>query len=297
MTLGGRSGVGAGYGSDDRSIQRAVSLDPADEESVLWVLRHVLIVLREAGTARSRLRTVKFSPPRSTGFQREHSDQGESSGGLGAPRGSSGWPCAARAPTNSNGLSVSLAAYLESLGAVGKLRQFVGELRARDGNRLQERHRQTAEDCRSQPQDHLRSPANSQKMRTSRLGGGRSNATTMRSSPRSPKSPPVTSEVVDSAPSVGAAPPTPPPTGAASAGAADPEYVLVPHEARRRGFKNPLALRRFCLRLCVEFKTVGRKQFVRPRELDEAIARGGSPRRADPSANIAHAVDVLKRRR
>lgn len=69
------------------------------------------------------------------------------------------------------------------------------------------------------------------------------------------------------------------------------------YEARRRGFRNPLALRRFCMRVSVNFTKVGEMLFVLPRELDEAIARGGSPRRADPSANIAHAVDILKRRR
>ena len=81
------------------------------------------------------------------------------------------------------------------------------------------------------------------------------------------------------------------------AGAADPEYVLVPYEARRRGFKNTLALARFCRRIDVTFKKVGKKQFVRPRDLDEAIARGNSPRKDDTPTNITHAVDVLKRRR
>jgi hypothetical protein len=101
----------------------------------------------------------------------------------------------------------------------------------------------------------------------------------------------VTSDVVDAAPSVGD-PPAPTPTGAA-----DPEYVLVNYEARRRGFRNSLALRRFCLRARVSFTKIGKMLFVRPRDLDEAIARGGSPRRDEPSSNIAHALDVLKHRR
>ena len=101
----------------------------------------------------------------------------------------------------------------------------------------------------------------------------------------------MTSDVVDTAPGI-VNPPAPPPTGAA-----DPEYVLVPYEARRRGFKNTLALARFCRRIEVTFKKVGKKQFVRPRDLDEAIARGNSPRQDDMPTNIAHAVDVLKGRR
>lgn len=101
----------------------------------------------------------------------------------------------------------------------------------------------------------------------------------------------MTPDVADTAPGV-VAPPAP-----RSTSSADPEYVLVPYEARRRGFKNTLALARFCRRVDVSFKKVGKKQFVRPRDLDEAIARGSCPRQDDTPSNIAHAVDVLKRRR
>ena len=67
-------------------------------------------------------------------------------------------------------------------------------------------------------------------------------------------------------------------------------------EAARRGFRNPLALRRFCLRLAVRIHVVGRKQFVRPAEIDEAIARAASPDRASVSANVSHVVALLKGR-
>lgn len=75
-----------------------------------------------------------------------------------------------------------------------------------------------------------------------------------------------------------------------------PEYVTLALEAARRGFRNPLALRRFCLRLAVRLHVVGRKQFVRPSELDEAIARAASPDRASVSANVSHVVALLKGR-
>ena len=104
--------------------------------------------------------------------------------------------------------------------------------------------------------------------------------------PRPPQSSSPTPGAVDTAPSA-----------VDPAGSADPEYVRLPYEARRRGFKNTLALARFCRRIEVTFKKVGKKQFVRPRDLDEAIARGNSPRKDDTPTNIAHAVDVLKRRR
>lgn len=115
----------------------------------------------------------------------------------------------------------------------------------------------------------------------------------MSSNPRSrpPQSSSPALGAVDAAPSTGDIHAHP------QAEAADPEYVLVSYEARRRGFRNTLALVRFSRRVDVTFKKVGKKQFVRPRDLDEAIARGGSPRRDDPPSNIAHAIDVLKCRR
>ena len=107
--------------------------------------------------------------------------------------------------------------------------------------------------------------------------------------------PPRSRPPQSSSPTFGAVDPAP--SAVDPAGSADPEYVLVPYEARRRGFKNTLALVRFCRRIDVTFKKVGKKQFVRPRDLDEAIARGNSPRKDDTPTNITHAVDVLRRRR
>jgi hypothetical protein len=91
-----------------------------------------------------------------------------------------------------------------------------------------------------------------------------------------------------SAPSVSLTPSTP--------ALSPPEYVTLALEAARRGFRNPLALRRFCLRLAVRLHVVGRKQFVRPAEIDAAIAREASPDRASVSANVSHIVALLKGR-
>lgn len=77
---------------------------------------------------------------------------------------------------------------------------------------------------------------------------------------------------------------------------AEPEYVLLAHEARRRGFRNTLALRRFCVRFDVPMPKVGKKQFVRPRDLDLVIARQAGLSWV-PSSNVAHAIDVLRHRR
>lgn len=50
-----------------------------------------------------------------------------------------------------------------------------------------------------------------------------------------------------------------------------PRFVLLHEEARRRGFKNALCFRRWCRRRGVTIRADGRKQWVAPVEIDQAI--------------------------
>ena len=75
------------------------------------------------------------------------------------------------------------------------------------------------------------------------------------------------------------------------------EFILLAAEASRRGFKNGLALRRFCARNDIPIIKVAKKQFVRPRDIDAAIVRNSAPTRRAAAENISAAKDVLRSRR
>jgi hypothetical protein len=70
--------------------------------------------------------------------------------------------------------------------------------------------------------------------------------------------------------------------------------VLLPVEARARGFRNALAFRRWCRQRGVQIRVDGRRRWVASADVDAAI--GAMPARAsetplDPA--VSHAVESL----
>jgi hypothetical protein len=76
----------------------------------------------------------------------------------------------------------------------------------------------------------------------------------------------------------------------AAAPATLPQWVLLAHEARVRGFRNALAFRRWCRRRGVPIRTDGKLRWVSPAEVDKAVA--GISTEAPPRANGARAERV-----
>ena len=71
-------------------------------------------------------------------------------------------------------------------------------------------------------------------------------------------------------------------------------WVLLPIEARARGFRNALAFRRWCRQRGVAIRADGRRRWVAPADVDAAI--GTMPARCggEPSAPaVAQAVESL----
>lgn len=75
-----------------------------------------------------------------------------------------------------------------------------------------------------------------------------------------------------------------------------PALVLLREEARVRGFKNALSLKRFCVRLHVPIYRTGKMLWVAPAEIDKAVLRATSeapaPRERATSAHVAVADSV-----
>lgn len=72
------------------------------------------------------------------------------------------------------------------------------------------------------------------------------------------------------------------------------EWVLLPEEARVRGFRNALAFKRWCVRRAVVLKRDGKKLWVAPSDVDRAVE--GLPARGATSA-VAASVAAIKARR
>lgn len=72
-----------------------------------------------------------------------------------------------------------------------------------------------------------------------------------------------------------------------------PAWVLLPEEARVRGFKNALALRRWCARHQVALRRDGKMLWVRPADVDAAV--GVLPIRSTTPAVMA-SVEAIKAR-
>lgn len=70
--------------------------------------------------------------------------------------------------------------------------------------------------------------------------------------------------------------------------------VLLPAEAKARGFATPRALRSWCKRNEVTVTRVGRKEFVRSADVDDAITRNAGRGRPSTNANVAAAIAALK---
>lgn len=73
-----------------------------------------------------------------------------------------------------------------------------------------------------------------------------------------------------------------------------PAWVLLPEEARARGFKNALAFKRWCRRHRVAIRRDGRMLWVRPEDVD--IAVGVLPIQSLTPA-VAATVEAIKSRR
>ncbi|MBI5511414.1 MAG: hypothetical protein HY903_21865 [Deltaproteobacteria bacterium] len=71
---------------------------------------------------------------------------------------------------------------------------------------------------------------------------------------------------------------------------APPQWVLLAHEARVRGFRNALAFRRWCRRRGVTIRADGKLRWVSPAEVDKAVA--GISADATPRPNDARAGRV-----
>jgi H2-forming N5,N10-methylenetetrahydromethanopterin dehydrogenase-like enzyme len=76
------------------------------------------------------------------------------------------------------------------------------------------------------------------------------------------------------------------------------DFVRLALEATARGFKNGLAFKRFCHRVGIPVHKTGKMLWVRPADVDAAIARTARPSHgeSDSSANVQHAVEQLMRR-
>jgi hypothetical protein len=70
------------------------------------------------------------------------------------------------------------------------------------------------------------------------------------------------------------------------------DHVLLSLESKARGFKNTLAFRRFCRREGIPIHVTGRKEWVRPSDVDAVITRSTATH-VPNSANVAHAVASL----
>lgn len=75
---------------------------------------------------------------------------------------------------------------------------------------------------------------------------------------------------------------------------ARPTWVLIPEEARVRGFKNALAFRRWCRRRQVALRRDGKMLWVRPADVDAAV--GGLPVQSTSPA-VTASVEAIKARR
>jgi hypothetical protein len=72
------------------------------------------------------------------------------------------------------------------------------------------------------------------------------------------------------------------------------EWVLLPEEARVRGFRNALAFKRWCFRNGVAIRRDGRKSWVRSEDVDRAVS--GMPMRGNAAA-VTASVEAIKARR
>ncbi len=75
---------------------------------------------------------------------------------------------------------------------------------------------------------------------------------------------------------------------------ARPQWVLLPEEARLRGFKNALAFKRWCFRHDVPMRRDGRRLWVRSDDVDLAV--NGFPVRGVAPA-VQASVEAIKARR
>ena len=83
----------------------------------------------------------------------------------------------------------------------------------------------------------------------------------------------------------------PAPAQAPQHGGAPPAWVLASDEGKRRGFRNPLAFRRWCRARGVELRKDGKLRWVRPKDVDDAV-EGLRPGPAPaPVANDPAAAD------
>jgi hypothetical protein len=77
------------------------------------------------------------------------------------------------------------------------------------------------------------------------------------------------------------------------------EFVLLAREAAVRGFKTVLAMRRFCRKHNISVHRMGRKEWVRPADIDAAVARSVAATHGEVRAddNVARAVALLKQKK
>lgn len=75
-----------------------------------------------------------------------------------------------------------------------------------------------------------------------------------------------------------------------------PAWVLLAIEARARGFRDTRGFRRWCDRMGVPRRKTGKKEWVRPCDIDAAVASGAP---SAPNREVSAEVDdfIWKRRR
>ncbi|TAK27461.1 MAG: hypothetical protein EPO40_17740 [Myxococcaceae bacterium] len=71
--------------------------------------------------------------------------------------------------------------------------------------------------------------------------------------------------------------------------------VLLAAESSARGFKTPRAFKGWCKRNDVTVTKVGRQEFVRSTDVDDAINRNAGRGRPSTNANVSVAIAALKR--